>query len=352
MDPKKISFPSDHNAHEAIIEWWYFNGHLKDNEGNVYSFMDCLFKADIEKVNIPYLSRLPFNKVFGKSQNVYFAHSVVSDIGNQKNYKEVQNVSLVSKDSFKKERLFVNYIDPIIVKGFVNNEIVETDKNVFHIKTEHLDLILESKKSPLLEGGKGYISVCGRGSYYYSLTDMKTSGTITIDGKTIEVKGNSWMDHQWADVSYKQDKWTWFSLQFDNGTDIMCCEYDDGKVKDRLVDIIPKSGRSLHYNDLILIPGRDVWKSQMTKAEYPMSFDIEIPKYKAKLNVKSVMSDQEMIFMAINYWEGPLEVSGTIDGKKVKGNGFMELVGYPSDYNYLLNYGNEMRKRIINEIFK
>ncbi|MEI6478691.1 MAG: lipocalin family protein, partial [bacterium] len=233
-----------------------------------------------------------------------------------------------------------------------NNEIVETDKNVFHIKTEHLDLILESKKSPLLEGGKGYISVCGRGSYYYSLTDMKTSGTITIDGKTIEVKGNSWMDHQWADVSYKQDKWTWFSLQFDNGTDIMCCEYDDGKVKDRLVDIIPKSGRSLHYNDLILIPGRDVWKSQMTKAEYPMSFDIEIPKYKAKLNVKSVMSDQEMIFMAINYWEGPLEVSGTIDGKKVKGNGFMELVGYPSDYNYLLNYGNEMRKRIINEIFK
>ena len=348
MKSKSISFPNDHKSHDAIIEWWYFNGHLKDEEGNVYSFMDCLFKADIEKVNIPYLSKIPFQKFFNKKQDVYFAHAILSDIGKQKNYKEVQNVSLVSNDSFLKENLFVNYIDPILLGGFVNDEIEEIAPDIFHIKTENLDLKLESKKPVLLEGGGGHISVCGRGSYYYSLTDLKTSGTITIQGKKIKVTGKSWMDHQWADTPYKQDKWTWFSLQLNNGIDIMCCEYDDGKIKDYLVDIMEGSQKTKHFNKLILKAGNDIWKSKITKAQYPMSWEIEIPEYDAKFLVKSTMSDQEMIFMAINYWEGPLEVEGIINGKEVKGVGFMELVGYSSDYNYLLTYGKEIRKKLIN----
>ncbi|MEI8337591.1 MAG: lipocalin-like domain-containing protein [bacterium] len=347
MKSKKILFPNDHKEHNSIIEWWYFNGHLKDEEGNSYSFMDCLFKANVDKVKIPYLNRGIFRKIFDSKKYIYFAHAILSDIGKQKNYKEVQNISLVSNDSFTKEKLFVNYIDPILVGGFVNDEIEEIAPDIFHIKTENLDLKLESKKQVLLEGGEGHISVCGRGSYYYSMTDLKTSGTITVDGKKINVKGKSWMDHQWADTSYKQDKWSWFSLQLNNGVDIMCCEYDDGKTKDCLVDIVDGSEKTKHFKKLILNPGEEVWKSKITKSEYPMTWGIEIPEYEAKFSVKSLMSDQEMIFMAINYWEGPLEVVGTIGGEEVKGVGFMELVGYPSDYNYLLTYGNEMRKKII-----
>ena len=158
------------------------------------------------------------------------------------------------------------------------------------------------------------------------------------------------MDHQWADVSYKKDKWTWFSLQLNNGTDIMCFGYDDRENKNNLVDIISKSGKNFHFSNLVFKPGEDVWQSEITKAEYPMSWDIEIPEYEAKLHVKSLMFDQEMIFLAINYWEGPLEVSGTIAGKKVDGVGFMELVGYPSDYNYLLFSGKEIGEKISREI--
>jgi len=40
-----------------------------------------------------------------------------------------------------------------------------------------------------------------------------------------------------------------------------------------------------------------------------------------------------MLFGTINYWEGPLRVEGFFQGKKTRGAGFMELVGYPSQYS-------------------
>jgi hypothetical protein len=63
------------------------------------------------------------------------------------------------------------------------------------------------------------------------------------------------------------------------------------------------------------------------------------------------MRDQEMIYGAINYWEGPLEVTALISGKKVKGVGFMELVGYPSDYNFVFLTMNELKKSLRRKIF-
>ncbi len=343
--PKPIVFPRDHQAHDNIIEWWYFNGLLKDKSGQKYSFMDCLFKADLKKVGIPFLKRIPFKKITGVLPYVYFAHSVISDISNQKNYKEIQNISLVSRDSFTKPLLFINYISPMILGGYTNNEMTENSPNNFHIKTSNLNLQLASRKSPLLEGGVGYISVCDRESYYYSLTDLQVTGQIVVEGKTIEVEGKAWMDHQWADVSFQKDKWTWFSLQLDNGTDIMCVEYDDGKRTEYLVDTIDRTGASTHFKKLILTPGQNTWRSKKTKTEFPTSWDIYIPDLDTKLSVKSIMSDQEMIFGNINYWEGPLAITGTMRGQSVTGNGFMELVGYPSNYNYLYLTGKELNHK-------
>lgn len=362
---KPLSFPLDGKEHEAIVEWWYFNGHLRDKAGNRYAFMDCLFKADIKRIEAPsFLKKIPFRKRLAGDNPYYcFAHSVVSDISNQKNYKEVQNYSLVSRDSFKRPLFFVNYASPNILGGYINNEIAEKSPSAvdlqarpsstdlqarpfnFHIKTENLDLTLESKKPPLLESGRGFINVCGRESYYYSLTDLRAKGVLNIENRIIEVEGKAWFDHQWTDVS-TMEKWSWFSLQMENGTDIMCAEYDDGKNKAYLVDLIYPDSKQEHFDKLLLTPGKDVWKSKKTKAEYPLSWKIEIPEKNMKFEVRSTMSDQEMIYGSINYWEGPLDVVGMEDGQKIKGMGFMELVGYPSDYSFLFLAGKELGAKI------
>ncbi len=103
---KPITFPRDHQAHEAVIEWWYFNGHLYDQEGAYYSFMSCFFKADAKKINLPILKNIPFKEKIGVLPYVYFAHSLVSDIAGRKTYKEIQNISLVSRDS-KPPKFFI-----------------------------------------------------------------------------------------------------------------------------------------------------------------------------------------------------------------------------------------------------
>lgn len=61
---KPINFTGDESHHDCIIEWWYFNGHLKDKIGNEYSFMNCLFKIDVKKVKIPFLSKIPLKTSF------------------------------------------------------------------------------------------------------------------------------------------------------------------------------------------------------------------------------------------------------------------------------------------------
>jgi predicted secreted hydrolase len=342
-----VRFPRDHQAHDTIIEWWYFNGHVKDKKGKRYGFMDCLFKVDVRRVNVSFLNKLPFKGFIPSWPYVYFSHSVVSDVSRQKNEKSVQNISLVSRDSFLRERLFVNYIDPLIFRGYVNSEIAETDQSRFHVKGDLLDLDLVSRKKPLLVGGKGLVTVAsGKSTYYYSLTDLRAQGSLMIGGKRMEVEGGAWMDHQWADTPYSKDAWTWFGIRLDNGADIMCVEYDDRASKTSCADIIDKRGRAVHGRRVAFTPGTDTWKSAKTKAEYPLSWIIDIPEERISIKVRSLMTDQEMIYGAINYWEGPVDVEGVMGRKKVKGEGYMELVGYPSDYNYLILAGKELNAKL------
>lgn len=349
MKPRPILLPADTKPHNTTIEWWYFNGHLADAKGNRYAFMDCFFRADREKAKIPYLKNLFGRSVGGKYLS--FAAATLVDIGKKISHKEVQNISLVSRDSFKRPLFYLNYLDPIAVAGgFLANEIAETKPGTFHLKTDCIDLVMESKKKPMLEGGQGFITVCGRDSLYYSLTDLTTTGAILVGNEWVPVMGRSWMDHQWADVAYAKDAWTWFSVQLDDGTDIMCVEYYDGKVKDHVVDMIGPHGRATHYDHAIFSPGQKTWRSETTKAEYPLSWTITVPGHNITLTTSAIVPNQEMIFGSINYWEGPVAVAATIGKKKMNGVGFMELAGYPSNYNFLLLTGKRANKKLQEEI--
>ncbi|MFQ5431200.1 MAG: lipocalin family protein [Nitrospinota bacterium] len=323
MKYKKITFPQDEQAHDNIIEWWYFNGNLKDAKGNKYAFMDCLFKVDVNRVNIPFL-KLPF-------KTAYFSHSLLSDIKNNKFYPEVNPLSVISTDSFSKSLLFINYANPSL-EGYTNYVIENIEKSKYHIKTSDIDLILTSTKKPLLEGGKGFVDLNPDKTYYYSLTSLKTKGRIRIRGNWIEVTGKSWMDHQWADVPYNENRWTWFSIQLRNSTEIVCFEYDDGKNKTNLASISYPDNRQNHVSDVIFNPLKNKWRSNKTGTTYPLSWETSIPSENIALSVEPLISHQEINFGTINYWEGPIKVKGEINKKKVEGEGFMELVGYPSDY--------------------
>ncbi len=332
-----IEFPRDGKPHNNIIEWWYFNGHLTDSKGNEYFFMNCLFKADVTKVNIPFLRMFPV-------RDLYFHHHLFSEVGTGRNFNRTSPYVTVAKNSFLKPLFSINYMRPTI--DFHSYEIQEMEPFNYHIRTEDFDLFMESQKPPLLEGGDGFVKLNSRETYYYSLTSMKTKGHIFLDGKAIEVTGKSWVDRQWADAPYQNDIWTWFSIQLDDDTELVCFEYDDLKKKDYLADLMDANGRTKHARDVELEPIGSPWKSELTGGRYCLSWHIRIPSMDIDLITKPILMNQEMIFGSINYWEGGINVQGTSGGRKVTGKGFMELVGVPTTKQLITKYELYLEKEL------
>ncbi len=312
---KKITFPKAELCHKTPIEWWYFNG----NFGR-YAFMNCLFRANLKEVKLPLFSGIPI-------KTLYFAHSLLSDLKEKKFYPSIKYIVSISDDSFSKEKLFINYTDPVAIDGYINSEIVEKEKFSYHLKTESLDLDLESKKKPLLQGGKGYFELDKVSTYYYSLTNLQTEGKIKLEGKEIKVKGKSWMDHQWTETKSFKDNWIWFSFQFEDNRELVCFKYGDGEKTYTSASISYANGKEGHTKEVRIIPLSKTWKSPKTESEYTLNWKIEIPPFNIDLETEAFIPSQEMVFGKINYWEGPVKVKG--------GVGFMELVGRPSQYSNL-----------------
>lgn len=322
---KSIEFPKDELSHNCSVEWWYFNGHLEDKSSNKYAFMNCLFRIDTDSTKIPLLGRTPLKQVFS-------AHHIISDLKRKKFYPYLDYVVLASKDSFSKPMLLINYASPIIIKGYFNSVMEETNLFEYRIKTENIDLVMNAVKKPLLVGGTGFISLKPKKTYYYSITNLKTKGKIRVNGKWIEVHGKSWIDHQWnfaPKLSGFDDKWLWFSIQLDNNTEMVCFEYDDGKTKTPMASISNPDNTQEHVTDVKFTSLGVNWKSPATNEKYDLKWRIEIPSKNINLVVEPVIKDQEMRFGTVNYWEGPLTVKGVFKNKNVSGKGFLEFAGRP-----------------------
>ncbi len=325
---KKIQLPKDSAGHNYAVEWWYFNGHLHDKKKKEFAYMYCLFKVDPKKANLPLLNQTIF-------KNHYFSHFVLIDVARKKSYPQMNHFCLLSKDSFTKDKLYINYINPFTLTDYVNCHIKQTSSEKIFIKNDFIDLRLTANKKPLLVGGNGYVKLNHKSTYYYSMTDLKTGGYLNIKGDRFKVRGKSWMDHQWANSAYSKDSWTWFSIQLDNKTELLCIQYGDNKTSTRLASIIFSDGSSKHFDSFEMYPLGDTWQSKKTKARYDLSWKITLNELKLELIVRSKTNKQEMIFGRIYYWEGPTAVSGKMLDKKVKGDGFLEIVGQPGDYTNL-----------------
>jgi len=294
--------------------------------------MDCLFKADTEKIDLPLSNLIP-------AKYVYFSHHMLSDIKNKKTYTEINPIVIIEK----KKSHFLNLSYNAVIQNNIKFFIQQTGRKKYEIKTNIFRLKLKAEKEPLLEGGSGFLKFDSNSTYYYSLTDLKTKGKIKMNNKEIKVSGSSWMDHQWADIPYNSNKWNWFSMHLNNGTDIVCMEIY-GRKKSYLVGIIDKENKTIHTKNVKIKNLKNIWISRKTGASYPLSWEIKIPQIKAILTVSPILKKQEMVHGIINYWEGAIKILGTINNNPILGSGFMELVGYPMKKSILKQYEEKIEK--------
>jgi predicted secreted hydrolase len=202
-----------------------------------------------------------------------------------------------------------------------------------------LQLSLTPRKPVVLHGRGGYSQkgeTEGQASYYYSFTRLEATGSLTFNGVSHEVAGHAWMDHEFGSSILSPDQvgWDWFSLQLEDGSDVMVFRLrrKGGALEPPFGTLVLPDGSGVDLaGRTILISVKETWESPISGATYPSSWNVEIPSENLSVHVSPLVADQELVTgrsTRVVYWEGAVQVQGTRDGKPIMGRGYVELTGY------------------------
>jgi predicted secreted hydrolase len=201
-----------------------------------------------------------------------------------------------------------------------------------------LDLVQVSEKRPAVHGTDG-ISVkggCGTcASHYYSMTRLRTRGTLRYDRRVMRVDGVSWMDHEFGSDELQADQagWDWFSVQLDDRRELMIYRLrgKDGSLTPESSGSLVDRNGGVRYlaRDEVVVAATGTWTSPHTGGVYPSGWRVRVPSARVDLSLTPTVRDQELANTAggVSYWEGAVDVSDAAGGKRL-GAGYVELTGY------------------------
>jgi len=339
----QFEFPRDFGSHpEFKIEWWYITGHLTSEDGQRYGYQATFFRLSSD-------SEPPTNGHQRSSLDLHLAHMALLDPKDktfyhqerlQKNpwmaYAKTGDMDL-KNGNWKLRRLKGTMTAEFELQGSILADI-------------SLNLKLTARKPMTLFGDEGY-SRKGENpkaaSYYMTFTRLQTTGTLRLKGKSFQVQGWSWMDHEISSSQLEQDQvgWDWVSIRLNDGRDIMAYrmrtteEKADPYSTFAWVDIDGNASHQALQDDMWRVVRR--WTSPETKNTYPVEIELSLPDHKSnnvfRAHLVPLSDDQEMLGLisGIEYWEGACDVID-LEGNQI-GEAYMELTGYggESDLNTL-----------------
>ena len=310
-DCRELQFPADHGPHfDSRTEWWYFTGLATDDSGNPLGFECTIFKS----------------RIAGSGEFGYLGQVAVSD---------PETLGYTYKETLTRPPVtgIAEGVPRIIITDFSYD--FSDNRTIFigaSSDNASLDLALAPRDGVLLHGRDGTIVMGdGRPSFYYSFTNLGTSGSITYRGREYHiVAGRTWMDHQWGNFTIFGDIWDWFSLRLDDGGALMLFHFRN--IFDRTVrsnwTYRSASGDVTRGTDFQLQAQR-TYKDASGGCTFPLGWTISIPDLQAEFTVQPLFDDQ--IFysaMTPDYWEGLCSAAGSINGAHAAGSAYVELTGY------------------------
>lgn len=308
-----VHLPADQAMHPATKnEWWYVVGHLHRGSRH-FGYELTVFK--FHHVRPPGMSA---------PVTIYRTDTAITDETSKRFYHRIDYY--FPGDQTLSTRMLDVRVGTAALSGTLHS---------MHLRAAIPDgkvrLTLSSRKPAMDVGGRGYLPFANGYTYYYSLTDLASRGSVTVAGKNYAVTGVSWLDHQWGDWSWASMRgWTWMALQLDNNVQLSVFDFRGATSRVKQANALLPDGR-LRVLHAITISPSGVWKSPRTGARYPSSWIVSIPALHARLTVAPAVADQEMTVPGeprASYWEGSGRVTGKFAGKAVKGLSYTELTGY------------------------
>jgi predicted secreted hydrolase len=204
----------------------------------------------------------------------------------------------------------------------------------------YFDLMLSQQGPPFIVWGTGVGAMLPPSSgthlqtnnYYYSLTRLAASGSVTIGGEKFAVSGRTWMDHEYGyfGTSAKPVKWILQDAQLDNGwtlSNFATLGESPPKLNQPTASFVTLQdpAGAMYFQIAVLTPVGRTWTSPASGITYFMQFKIEIPAFAASLNVSSLVDAQEFPSgRGAGVYEGVAAATGTFAGKPVSGTAWNE----------------------------
>ncbi|MFQ6673041.1 MAG: lipocalin-like domain-containing protein, partial [Candidatus Tectimicrobiota bacterium] len=281
------SFPTDHWARAGYrTEWWYFTGHLTTASApqRRFGYQFTIFRVGLA-VERPKLASA------WSVTDLMMGHAAITDLATGRHrFSELLYRTVPFLGGFGR------YPEPLIAwsrapAGTDGTWTLRWNGEAFDVAMQDdrhgLAFALTTRPAkPLVFQGPNGFSRKGEGpnaaSHYYSFTWLATEGSLTLDGTTFDVKGDSWMDKEFSStrLAEHQAGWDWFSLQLDDGREIMLylLRHKAGGVDFAQGTIVSQKGeaRYLARGDWTVRATR-TWTSPETGAAYPARWTVEIP---------------------------------------------------------------------------
>ncbi len=319
-----FEFPQDHGVHQNFqTEWWYLTGNLATPEGREFGYQFTIFRfgADPE---------VPVTGDKWQAGHLFLAQAAVSDL---------QAETFVAAEATARGAMGLAGAlqDDLNVHVYDWRLQRHDDVWLLSMDAENLGFALELRpeKPPVLNGNDGLSqksSMPGNASYYYSVTRLATTGTITVGGASYAVSGSSWFDREWSTSALDPDQagWDWLALHLTDGRDLMIYRL---RTNQNMTD--PSSGGTLTSADgqAIQLTANDfswhvsnTWMDPKDGSVFPTGWEIQLPEHGLDLRVNAAFADQRHRG-TFDYWEGAVRAFNG-PGDELVAKGYMEMTGY------------------------
>jgi predicted secreted hydrolase len=300
--PTFVQLPADQAAHANVNnEWWYTVGHIRAGQHD-YGYEVQLISNGVVQIGIADMSA----GTYASHQYVYAPNQI--------------SVSTTALDVQTPDASLSGPLDGMHLTADLPNG------------TGTLDLTLKPLGPALYNNGTGLFPFLGGTSYYYSLPNLRTTGTLTLNGKSTHVEGTSWLDRQWGNWDWTQlHKWTWMALQLDNGDSLNLWDLIDAKGETHWATVLSPDGSERVVSvEPLAGSATDFQTSPTTGQRYAGKWTVEIPALQAELTVTAQPVLQE-IQAGVPFSPGIDEAASTVAGtyldRPVTGQAYVEQLG-------------------------
>lgn len=309
---QELVFPADHGAHPSYrIEWWYLTANLTTEAGEDLGLQWTLFRSALA----------PKAASGWNSTQLWLGHAAVT---------RAQSHSVAERLGRGGNGQAGVRLEPF--EAWIDDwQMISPNSKLDQLNLSargddfSYDVTLHATGPLVLQGAAGYSvkSASGQASYYYSQPSYQVTGTVLVEGETLHVTGDAWLDHEWSSQPLEADQsgWDWFSLRFETGEKLMGfvlrgaeSDFRSGTwiSAEGLVTALPPGAFQAEPLDRTEVEGREV----------PTRWRLRLPDQNLDITVEA-LNPKAWMATRFPYWEGPVRASGSHQGK-----GYLEMTGY------------------------